>query len=256
VAIKHHVSSFDAITSQIPSTAGEHSSPLTVPSLPILDELTVPFSIDKPGSRAFQITGEPLARPDSPTPAASFLALGDDNTRIPPDTMGAVGPNHLMVTLNSQVRIQDKTGGVLSTTSLQNFWASLGPFQTVIGVFDPRIHYDPFSGRWITVACADPRHANSSVVVAVSQTSDPTGLWNFYQVDVDLADLLWADYPSVGFNKDWIVVQFNMYDMGNNFSRSEIYVFDKLNLYSGGAGNFTALSIIGQGGDARASGYL
>src|SRR5215208_1995527 len=37
----------------------------------------------------------------SPALASSFLALDDDNTRIPSDTHGTVGPNHLMVALNS-----------------------------------------------------------------------------------------------------------------------------------------------------------
>ena len=248
VAQKSAVGVFPAAVEQGAVIGEAYSGPLTVPSLPVEGELEVPFSVDEGDPRVAPIKERHLLRPDSPTPAASFLALGDNNTRIPPDTMGAVGPNHLMVTLNSEVRIQNKTGGVISTTSLQNFWSPLGPFLTTIGVFDPRIHYDPYGGRWIHVACADPRHTNSSVVVAVSQTNDPTGLWNFYGIDVDSADLLWADYPSLGFNKDWIVVQFNMYNMTSNFSRSEVYAFDKLNLYSGGAGNFTALPITGQGG--------
>ena len=36
--------------------------------------------------------------------------MGDNNTSIPPDTMGVAGPNHLMVALNSQVLIQDRSG--------------------------------------------------------------------------------------------------------------------------------------------------
>ncbi len=39
--------------------------------------------------------------PLSPAPTDNFPALGDDNSAIPPDTHGAVGPNHLMVTLNT-----------------------------------------------------------------------------------------------------------------------------------------------------------
>ena len=36
----------------------------------------------------------------------SFPGLGDNNTALPPDTSGAAGPNHLMITLNSQVQVQ------------------------------------------------------------------------------------------------------------------------------------------------------
>src|SRR5918911_5352595 len=47
----------------------------------------------------------------SPAPASSFKALEDSGTSVPPDTHGAVGPYHLMVTHNTQLRIQSKTGG-------------------------------------------------------------------------------------------------------------------------------------------------
>src|SRR5262249_39091505 len=60
--------------------------------------------------------------PPSPPPSASFQALPDDNTRFNPDTAGAVGPNHVMTTLASQVRIHDRSGNVLSTVSLSTFW--------------------------------------------------------------------------------------------------------------------------------------
>jgi hypothetical protein len=184
----------------------------------------------------------------SPPPSVSFLALEDDNTRIPPDTHGAVGLNHLMVTLNSQVRIQDRTGANLGTVSLQSFWSSVGPFSGV-GVFDPKSLYDPYSNRWIFTACASPRASDSSVLIGVSQTSDPTGNWNLYRVDADANNQVWVDYPSIGFNKDWIVVQVNVYNISDNaFNRSHIYVFDKADLYAGGSGTFTLFQSSGIGG--------
>src|SRR2546423_5367488 len=62
----------------------------------------------------------------SPPPASTFKALEDNNVSIPPDTHGAVGPNHLVVTLNTQIRIQSRTGATISTTTLDSFWAALG----------------------------------------------------------------------------------------------------------------------------------
>src|SRR6266581_7836383 len=109
--------------------------------------------------------------PLSPAPASSFQALTDNNTVVPPDTHGAVGPNHLMTVLNTQVRIQDRNGNVLSTVSTDFFWASLGS----PSAFDPRILYDPYGGRWIFVAAANGNSTNSAILIGVSQTSDPTG---------------------------------------------------------------------------------
>lgn len=165
--------------------------------------------------------------PRSPAAASSFQALGDNNTSIPPDTNGAVGPNHLVTALNSQVRIQDKTGAVLSTVSLNSFWSSLGGPDA----FDPRILYDPYGGRWIFVAAANGDSATSAVLIAVSQTGDPTGSWNLFSVDV-AGTTTWADFPNVGFNKDWIVVSANMFPVGGSvFSASDIWVFTKSSLY-------------------------
>lgn len=180
----------------------------------------------------------------SPAPTDSFAALGDNSTVIPPDTMGAVGPNHLMVTLNSQVRIQNRTGGAISTVSLNSFWSSLGNPD----VFDPKIIYDPFNSRWIFAASANPGTAASSVLIGVSQTSNPTGTWNLYKVDVDAGNALWADYTGLGFNKDWIVVRVNMFTVSSDaFSRANIYVFNKADLYAHGMGTFKLLQDNGGG---------
>ena len=107
------------------------------------------------------------------------------------------------------------------------------------GAFDPKVFYDPYGGRWIFTSCDDARAASSGLLIGVSQTSDPFGMWNLYKIDVDAANLVWADYPSLGFNKDWIVVQVNMFTHAGSFDGSNVYVFDKSNLYSGGAGAFT-----------------
>src|SRR5689334_17718233 len=172
----------------------------------------------------------------SPAPAQSFQALTDDNTRIPPDTQGAVGPNHLMVTLNSQVRIQTRAGATLSTVSLNGFWATFGH----TNVFDPRVYYDTTAGRWIFISLSDWRTATSSLLVGVSQSGDPTGNWNLYDTDIDSANAIFADYPNVGFNRDWIVVATDTYRVSDvSFVAERLYTFGKANLYAGGASSFT-----------------
>jgi len=183
-------------------------------------------------------TTMPELSAQSPNVAASFLALGDNNTTIPPDTQGTVGPNHLMVTLNSQVRIQTKNGAILSTVSMSTFWASMN----VGEAFDPRIVYDPYANRWIFSAGADPQIASASILVGVSQTWDPTGKWNLYKIKADTGGTLWADFPTLGFNAKWIVVQANMFaNAADSYSQSNIWALDKANLYAGGSGTYTRL---------------
>jgi subtilisin-like proprotein convertase family protein len=183
---------------------------------------------------AFAATTEPLAA--SPPLLSNFRALDDNNASIPPDTHGAAGPNHLMVVHNTQIRIQTRAGATLSTVSLNSFWSALpGPWAGVgPATFDPKVLYDPYSNRWMFTVTADGDEATSAVLIAVSQTSDPTGSWRLYKVDVDSTGAAWADYPSIGFNKNWIVVTVNMFGVGGTgFKRSNIYAFNKANLYAG-----------------------
>ena len=190
--------------------------------------------------------GEPNAPAvASPALLSTFKALEDNNTSIPPDTHGAVGPSHLMVVLNTQIRIQTRTGAALTTVSLDSFWAGMpGPWAgSNPSTFDPKVLYDPYNKRWMFTVTADGDEPTSAVLVAVSQTSDPTGVWNRYKVDVDSTGAAWADYPSLGFNKNWIVVTVNMFGVtpASGFKRSHIYAFNKAKLYAGAATGFVKL---------------
>lgn len=173
------------------------------------------------------------AVPQVPSPATSvsFTALPDSTTSIPPDTHGAVGPNHVMTVLNSQIRVQNKSGGILLTTSLNAFWA---PVAASGGVFDPKILYDPYTARWLFTACVGARSASSGVLLAVSQTADPTGSWFTYRAISDTTGVNWADYPSFGFNKDWVVISLNMFSVASNaFAETRTFVFRKAAVSAG-----------------------
>ncbi len=172
-----------------------------------------------------------IYREQSPIPSGSFNALDDNGLTIPPDVHGVAGPNHLMVALNSEFRIMTKTGTVVSTVSATGFWAGVTPG----GFADPHVLFDHYTNRWILVGQSDA--SNSALLVAVSQTADPTGTWNRYAVDVDATDKLWFDFPLVGFNQNWLVITGNMFNTDNNAwsGKSQIYIFDKTSLNSGAA---------------------
>ena len=190
--------------------------------------------------------GAPLAAPLVPTLAANFLGQPDTDGVIPPDTMGAAGPSHLVVATNQAIRVETRTGTLLSEVPLDTFWNPVNPIASGSFAFDPKVLYDKFNSRWILTACADAEAASSGVLIAVSATSDPTGTWFLYKKDADAANLLWADYPSFGFNKDWIIVQVNMFAMPlpgpEQYDHGQVFVFDKANLYAHGAGNVTILN--------------
>jgi hypothetical protein len=161
----------------------------------------------------------------------------DNGAVIPPDTQGTVGPNHLMVALNSNITIETRTGVVLSSVPAASFWSSLGGINEA---FDPRVLFDKYANRWIMSAGANAASPTAYILIGVSQTNDPTGAWNLYKVNVDANGAGWADYPTLGFNGDWIVMQTNVFTVSTGgYVGSYIYAFDKADLYAGGAGDYT-----------------
>ncbi|MGA9365312.1 MAG: T9SS type A sorting domain-containing protein [Bacteroidota bacterium] len=170
-------------------------------------------------------------RPVAPAAATlDFEALPDNNTVIPPDTHGSVGPSHVMTMLNSQVRIQSKVGATTSTVSLSSFWSAL-----IGSKFDPKVYYDAIDSRWLAACEADGGTDTSRVCFAISSTSDPTGSWAFYEFDADPGDTVWADYPGFGFNTTWIAITSNMYTVSSGASRgAKMWVIDKSTALSGG----------------------
>ncbi len=167
----------------------------------------------------------------SPTPSTNFLGLVDNQQVVPPDTMGAVGHDHVVTILNDRMRIQDRAGNVISTASTDSFWAPLAAQMGIaFNTFDPRVYYDRHTGRYIYVITANARQANSAILLAVSRYGDPTREWNLYGVDADSTNVDWADFPSVGFNQNWIVVTVNIFSNASNptvYRRPDIYVFNK-----------------------------
>jgi len=183
-----------------------------------------------------------------PALGASFQGLGDNNTTIPPDTMGAVGPNHVMTMLNSQVRIQNRTGGIISTVSLATFWASVGALVTP---FDPHVVYDTLSNRWIATIDSNPASAGSRLHLAVSTTSDPTAAWTFYSFTADATGVTWADYPGLGINSKWIVITNNMFNVtGNTFAGAKMWVLNKAQAMAGGVLSATIMPTGFSGGSS------
>ena len=68
---------------------------------------------------------------------------------FPPDSDGAIGPGHFVELVNGVYRVYDETGAVVQQSSDAEFWAAAGvPFSP----FDPRVIYDPDSGRWFAAA--------------------------------------------------------------------------------------------------------
>ncbi|MCP9769563.1 hypothetical protein EGI22_16800 [Lacihabitans sp. LS3-19] len=208
------------------------------------DKMILPeYDAPKDNVRLFQ--GQPkVSLPQiavaPPAPSVGFVGLIDNNTSIPPDVNGAVGPNHVMTTLNTEIKIQNKTGGAVSSLSNEGFWT----VEETFDIYDPKILFDPFTQRYYFVDLDGAYSATSNILLAVSATSDPTGAWHQYKIKTNTGELgIWFDFPSMGYNKDWLVVSGNMFTMAGSFSKVKLFVIKKSDILAGLSTTPTEISV-------------
>ena len=164
-----------------------------------------------------------------------YTGLGNQQTNLDPsDAQIATGPNHVVVLANGDARILNKqTGAIISHVTLPAFFSWTG------FVFDPRIMYDPFGQRWVALALQNATNNCSTVDskfrILISNNSDPTQGWFFYDFDVDAANQTWMDFAKIGFNKDWICVSGNVRCGSNPIG---LYVINKTQAYAAGSASF------------------
>lgn len=185
--------------------------------------------------QATQSAGQP-----SPLPQAGFASKTYDGY-YPPDPHGAVSEHFIVGTVNDELYIQDRSGNLISDVKLLNFWI---PVHQTRRLYDPRLVYDPNMHTWMLVTAANAQSDSSCILIAISQSEDPTGTWNLYKIKADSAGTLWLDYPNIGFNNKWIAVTGNMY--GNTTDSTDtgrIFVFDRNAMMSGAVPGMTIFGV-------------
>jgi len=227
----------------------------SVPAARVIHFHRIPRHSDGTGEAGWALSVPFLAAPFSgsyPTPSApaldtSFAGLNNPSHGqdvIPPDTMGAAGPNHLVSLLNSDFGVFHKTTGtMLQKVSLQSFWASLGTNagEPADFPFDTKILYDTSSERFFAVTLGGTNSPNSWILVAVSASTDPTGAWSKWAIDADLDNGIqtfnnWADFPGVGLDGNNLYICANMFTNADSFKYGKIWVIPKPQLLSGSPG--------------------
>ena len=155
---------------------------------------------------------------------------------IPPDTVGAVGPNHYIGMMNaSRFAIWDKNGGnLVPSTELNTLWlASGGPSdsQCTGGNGDPIVLFDDLADRWLMQEFdLDINY----LCIYVSRGPDPVsdGWWVY-----DFQTPRTPDYPQYGVWPDAYYV--------TTFSGSTIglHAFDRSEMLSGNPATFQGFTI-------------
>jgi Secretion system C-terminal sorting domain len=130
----------------------------------------------------------------------------------PPDPSGAAGPDHYMQAVNSSWRIYNKDGSSASASyPLSEMW----PGTDSDG--DPIVMYDRYADRWFI---SQFQHNNQappySMVMAVSETSDPLGSYYLYEFSFSG----FPDYPK-------FAVWSNAYYMTANSGSNDCVAFER-----------------------------
>jgi ELWxxDGT repeat protein len=148
---------------------------------------------------------------------ANFAAISDFSQ--PPDTMGAIGPNDFMEVLNSNIAIFTRGGESERTLGLDTFFAIdvNGVQYPRNGTTDPRVLYDRQSGRWFAsiLELGPVKFHDNDIILAVSQTSDPKGMWYKYVLRVGEADGLLTydttDFDTLGVDSQGVYLGMELF---------------------------------------------
>jgi hypothetical protein len=156
----------------------------------------------------------------------AFDALGFANN-TPPDTQAAVGPTRVVEMTNVTGQVYTKSGTTDGASfNLSDFFgAPINPMTTP-AYSDPRVIYDPLSGRFFASILIFDRcdsrpppkgsgcttSSDSEVDIAVSSGNTPGG-WTVYAAYTNTSNVL-ADQPKLGVSNDKVVMTWN----NNGFS--------------------------------------
>lgn len=202
-----------------------------------------PSSAPSPLASA-QIVGTEIPQPLAPALTSSFdtttMGTNSANTGgflfIPADPSGAAGPHHLVNVVNVSLRFHEKSGALLTDTTLASFLGPLGP---VTFTFDPKVVYDQYSGRFVMVTLeltddgAGGGAETSKLFVAVSDDHNPVGTWFGAVFDTKLnigGTDHWLDYPGLAVDEEAVYVTGNMFEFlvnGRTFGGVRLFILDK-----------------------------
>jgi len=160
-------------------------------------------------------------------------------SHYPPDTHGAAGRDYFAEVTNTHLDIYQKAAPYTLVQSVSTE-AWLG---AAAGYFaNPRMIYDPVYDRWIFLVTqwrtpSDPSH--QYLYLAISLTSDPTGSFYLYTIDVSdyrvSSNTQW-DYPQLGLDRNAIIITGDFFNLNTgHYVGSRMFSAAKSLVYNGQA---------------------
>jgi len=171
-----------------------------------------------------------LAPADTTLPDPTVVLLPtpiglQSSSDIPDFSLGA--SDQFILNANSlTIYFQDNASNVLGTSTLAAFFSNVG----VNNPFGPMVTYDDLTNRWIIAALDNFGTSQSSLLLGVSHTSDPTTTWSLYKLATDSTGQTSAGaLSSIGGNSSFLVLSTAQFQNAqpNPFQQSFVFEFDK-----------------------------
>ena len=193
-----------------------------------------------------QISTPSIPARNAPAPPTNISFDGLDfanwGAGHPPDTVGDVGPQYYIQSINSSIGVFRKSDGVRVAAFTLNTFMSQGAFGNLCDTNnfgDPVVLYDTFEDRWIITDFAFQLSGGNVVnppgafqCVAASLTGDPvSGGWSFYSINTQFG---LGDYPKFGIWPDGLYMTASIfgYPSGAPFQNARAFAFNKQQMYA------------------------
>ncbi|HEY2082666.1 MAG TPA: hypothetical protein VGI88_07750 [Verrucomicrobiae bacterium] len=177
----------------------------------------------------------------------------NNQSGIPPDVNGAIGPQHFVELLNGSFAAYDRTDPtIVFRESDVDFWFNAGvSLASDQAITDPRIIYDPLSQRWFAsmvdfdANATDPTVEANDFLLAFSATSDPTGDWVGFRFRADTTtNHAFADFPTLGVDSNAVYLSGNMFKGGDNNIGPNLVSIPKADLLNTNIGTRTYFGVL------------
>src|SRR6185295_12950711 len=150
---------------------------------------------------------------------------------LPPDTVGAVGPNHYIQMVNSAFAIYDKSGQLLAGPSpINSLWGGFGGGCESDNDGDPVVRYDHLADRWLVSQFAISKNLQC---IAISKGPDPTTsgwfLYAFPTLDQN-GNPVTPDYPKIGV---WLDGYYMSTQRGFPDEGMDVWAFERAQMLAG-----------------------
>jgi hypothetical protein len=193
--------------------------------------------------------------------APTGVATGINLSLTPPDQGLAVGNGFVVEAVNNAVAVyRASTHARLGLSALSAFFGVAPELNLATGdsgpfLSDPRVYYDWATGRFFLTELAIgqvPATGNfdgtSALLIAVSQTNNPTGLWNVFRIDTTADGIAafgacpcFGDQPLIGADANGFYITTNAFSIATfGFRGAQVYAISKAALERGSGGTIAA----------------